>query len=107
EGGQGPIERDARTERLLAAAKRFDYIELEGERDLDQAVLAAIPPHRRVISWHGQGTEAGVLRHLLATFSRTEARLYRFATKSEEVAAAFAPIQFLAAAARRDVIAYA
>ena len=107
EGGQGPIERDARNARLLAASKRFDYIELEGERDLDHAILTAIPPHRRVISWHGQATEARTLRGLLASFRRAEARLYRFVTMSEEVAAALAPIQFLAATARRDVIAYA
>jgi 3-dehydroquinate dehydratase / shikimate dehydrogenase len=107
EGGEGPTERDARSARLLAASKRFDYIELEGERDLDHATLAAIPPHRRVISWHGQATEARALRQLLASFRRVEARLYRFVTMSEEVAAALAPIQFLAAAGRRDVIAYA
>ncbi len=107
EGGEGPTERNARNARLLAAAKRFDYIELEGERDLDHATLAAIPPHRRVISWHGQATEAGALRELLSSFRRAEARLYRFVTTSEEVAAALAPIQFLAATARRDVIAYA
>jgi 3-dehydroquinate dehydratase/shikimate dehydrogenase len=107
EGGEGPTERDVRTARLLAAAKRFDYIELEGARDLDHAILAAIPPHRRVISWHGHATEAGALRQLLASFRRAEASLYRFVTTSEEVAAALAPIQFLAATGRRDVIAYA
>jgi 3-dehydroquinate dehydratase/shikimate dehydrogenase len=107
EGGEGPTERDARRARLLAASKRFDYIELEGERDLDHAILTAIPPHRRVISWHGQATEAETLRQLLASFCRAEARLYRFVTTSEEVAAALAPIQFLAATERRDVIAYA
>jgi 3-dehydroquinate dehydratase/shikimate dehydrogenase len=107
EGGEGPAERDARSARLLAASKRFDYIELEGERDLDHATLAAIPPHRRVISWHGQATEAVALRQLLGSFRRAEARLYRFVTTSEEVAAALAPIQFLAATGRRDVIAYA
>lgn len=107
EGGEGPTERDARSARLLAASKRFDYIELEGERDLDHAILAAIPPHQRVISWHGQATEAVALRQLLVSFNRAEARLYRFVTKSEEVAAALAPIQFLAATGRRDVIAYA
>jgi 3-dehydroquinate dehydratase/shikimate dehydrogenase len=107
EGGEGPIERDVRRARLLAAAKRFDYIELEGKRDLDHAILAAIPPHRRVISWHGKAAEAGALHQLLASFRRAEAHLYRFVTRSEEVAAALAPIQFLAATARRDVIAYA
>ena len=107
EGGHGPTERDTRNARLLAAAKRFDFLELEGERDLDHTVLAAIPPNRRVISWHGEAAEAGTLRDLLASFCRTEARLYRFVTTSEEVATALAPLQFLAATARRDVIAYA
>jgi 3-dehydroquinate dehydratase / shikimate dehydrogenase len=107
EGGEGPTERDARSARLLAAAKHFDYIELEGERDLDHSILAAIPPDRRVISWHGQATEASALQQLLTSFRRAEARLYRFVTTSEEVAAALAPIQFLAATGRQDVIAYA
>ena len=107
EGGEGPIECNVRRARLLAAANRFDYIELEGKRDLDHAILAAIPPHRRVIAWHGHATDAGVLRQLFASFRRAEAHLYRFVTRSEEVAAALAPIQFLAATARCDVIAYA
>lgn len=107
EGGQGPTERDVRRARLLAASKRFAFVELEGKRDLDHAILAAIPPHRRVISWHGQATEAAELGRLLASFRRAEARLYRFVTTSEEVGAALAPIQFLAATGRRDVIAYA
>ena len=107
EGGEGPAEREVRSARLLAASKRFVYIELEGERDLDRAILAAIPPHRRVISWHGQATEAQALQQLLASFRRAEARLYRFVTTSEEVVAALAPIQFLAATGQRDVIAYA
>ena len=107
EGGEGPVELDVRRARLLAAAKHFDYIELEGKRDLDHAILAAIPPHRRVISWHGNATQAGALRKLFASFRRAEAHLYRFVTRSEEVVAALAPIQFLAATARRDVIAYA
>ena len=107
EGGEGPTECDVRRARLLAAAECFDYVELEGERDLDHAILAAIPPHRRVISWHGKATEAGALRQLLASFRRAEAHLYRFVTRSDEVVAALAPIQFLAATARRDVIAYA
>ena len=107
EGGEGPTERDVRRARLLAASKRFDFVELEGQRDLDHAILAAIPPHRRVISWHGQATEARALQQLLASFCRAEARLYRFVTTSEEVVAALAPIQFLAATRRRDVIAYA
>jgi len=70
EGGEGPNERHVRKARLLAASKRFDFIELEGERDLDHAILGAIPPHRRVISWHGQATEAKTLRGLLASFRR-------------------------------------
>ncbi len=107
EGGEGPTERDARKARLLAAAKRFELIELEGERDLDHAILAAIPPQRRVISWHGEATEPAALQKLLASFLRAEARLYRFATTGAEVAAALVPLQFLAAAGRRDVIAYA
>ena len=107
EGGQGPTERAVRTARLLAAEKRFDLIELEGKRDLDHAILRAIPPHRRIISWHGHATAAAALGRLLASFRRADARLYRFVTMSEEVEAALAPIQFLAATARRDVIAYA
>jgi 3-dehydroquinate dehydratase/shikimate dehydrogenase len=107
EGGQGPAERDARMARLLAAAKRFDLVQLEGKRDLDHAILDAIPPRRRVICWHGLATSASALGQMLASFRRAEARLYRFVTMTEQVEAALAPIQFLAATARRDVIAYA
>jgi 3-dehydroquinate dehydratase/shikimate dehydrogenase len=107
EGGQGPSESDVRTARLLAAAKRFDLVQLEGKRDLDHAILMAIPPHRRIISWHGPATSATALGQMLASFCRAEARLYRFVTMTDDVEAALASIQFLAAIARRDVIAYA
>jgi 3-dehydroquinate dehydratase / shikimate dehydrogenase len=107
EGGQGPTESDVRKARLLAAVKRFDIIQLEGTRDLDHAILAAIPPHGRIISWHGPATSATALGQMLASFCRAEARLYRFVTITDEVEAALASIQFLAAVERRDVIAYA
>jgi 3-dehydroquinate dehydratase/shikimate dehydrogenase len=106
EGGEGPTERGERRARLLAAAKRFDYIELEGARDLDRTILAAIAPQRRIISWHGQATEPGTLPQLLSAFCHVEARLFRFVTASDDVAAAFVPLRFLAMIARRDVIAY-
>ncbi|MFP5285989.1 MAG: type I 3-dehydroquinate dehydratase [Thermoanaerobaculia bacterium] len=53
EGGAMEGSAERRKRRLLDAARRYDYVDLEMARDLAPEVLKGIPPERRVISWHG------------------------------------------------------
>ena len=64
--GEGDDAADAdglnRSKRLSAAnLGGYDLIELDGERDIDADLLAAIPPERRLISWRGAAATASEL----------------------------------------------
>lgn len=107
EGGRGPNDQEWRAARLKKAARDFDFIELEGNRDLTPAILEHIPEHRRVISWHGHATDPLELLRLFSIFARASARLYRLVIWSEQIVEALATLQFLNALGRDDVIAYA
>ncbi len=109
EGGTfgGPPEE--RRRRLLAAARQWDVVELE-ERDLDPEILAAVPPGRRLISWHGPAAGLDGLKERWARLSSAEARLYRLAPSVSSAARpeeALAPLRLLKDLNRRDVLAYA
>ena len=52
---------EARRQRLREAARLFDFIELDAERDLVPHLLTVIAASRRVISWHGAACDAASL----------------------------------------------
>lgn len=109
EGGAFESSPEERRRRLTRAAERFDLVEL-GEDDLDPEILAAIPPGRRLISWHGPSAGLEGLKERWARLSSTEARLYRVAPSVSSGAGpeeALAPLRFLNDLNRRDVLAYA
>ena len=60
-GGAARLSESARRDRLIRAGAGHDLVELEGERDLTREIVSAIPPHRRVISWHGLACPASSL----------------------------------------------
>jgi 3-dehydroquinate dehydratase/shikimate dehydrogenase len=106
-GGRDDSPIGIRHGRLRGAARVYDLVDLEGDRDLLPNLLSYISPGRRVISWYGRvGTERA-LQHLLRVFSRTAARLYRFEIVCSTVEEGIIALQFLNHARRSDVIAYA
>jgi len=108
EGGGDAGDPARRQARLVAAAARYDLVDLEGARDLGPGVLARLPASRRLISWHGGGTAAGdELRQRFAQLAGTAARLYRLGVHAGSAAEALAPLALLPALARSDVTAYA
>jgi 3-dehydroquinate dehydratase/shikimate dehydrogenase len=107
EGGAFDGRDERRRRRLLAAAERFDRIDLEGNRDLVPEILEAIPPERRVISWHGAATDAAGLREIFGRMARVEAALYKLVPHATQAGDELAPLQLLAELRRRDVIAFA
>ena len=108
EGGRGENDPAARQERLLAAAAAgWDLVDLEGERDLDPALLDRLAPERRLLSWHGQDADLPALQRRFAAMARTPARLYKLIPTAVRPGQALAPLQLLAALGRRDLIAFA
>jgi 3-dehydroquinate dehydratase/shikimate dehydrogenase len=104
-GGAGTGER--RWRRLVAAADHYDFVDLEAEHDLRPEVLDRIPPHRRIISWHGPVTDLAGLRRTLDTLTGVGAHLYRLAPKADTLAQALVPLSLLTSIDRDDVTAIA
>jgi 3-dehydroquinate dehydratase/shikimate dehydrogenase len=106
EGGSFEGSQSERRRRLLENARRYDFIQLEGERDLDAALLEKLPPTKRVISWHGPATSSIELARRLEKFSAAEARIYKLVPESEQSGDELAALSLLSRARRRDLIAY-
>jgi 3-dehydroquinate dehydratase/shikimate dehydrogenase len=97
---------DARQRRLRDAARHFDFIELDAECDLLPHLLAVIEPSRRLISWHGEASDAATLARHFAAMARIPAALYVLAPRVRRFAETVAPLRLLNSLARRDVVAY-
>jgi 3-dehydroquinate dehydratase/shikimate dehydrogenase len=95
-----------RQRRLLKAAKDYDLIDLEGERDLLPELLEAIPPGKRLISWHGAATDCPTLKHRLEKFLETEARIYKLVSIGARPGDELATLSLLKLAGRPNLIAY-
>jgi 3-dehydroquinate dehydratase / shikimate dehydrogenase len=106
-GGRDDSPIAPRHQRLRGAARVYDLVDLEGDRDLVPDLLNCINPERRVISWHGRTRDQQFLQEMLRAFSRTGARLYRFEIACSSVEEGIVALQFLNHTRRSDVIAYA
>ncbi|MEO8495499.1 MAG: type I 3-dehydroquinate dehydratase, partial [Planctomycetota bacterium] len=96
-----------RRERLIGASEHFDFVELEGDRDLTSSLLDRIPPEKRIVSCHAPAADRRVLQRRFSQLSATPARYYRFSCPAECAAQAAVPLAFLKSLDRSDVIAYA
>jgi 3-dehydroquinate dehydratase/shikimate dehydrogenase len=106
EGGfaGAPAERRAR---LLAAAARYDLVDLECERDLEPELLASLPAARQLISRHGGAATAAELRARCDRMTATAARLYRLAVPARAAADGLVPLELLRSLRRPDLTAFA
>lgn len=107
EGGNFDGNRDERRSLLLQAARHYDLIDLEGARDLTSDLLAEIPSHKRIISWHGRAESLSGLNSRFDEFSRVEARAYKLVTRSDCAGDDLMPLCLLKSLGRSDLIAYA
>jgi 3-dehydroquinate dehydratase/shikimate dehydrogenase len=107
EGGTGDASSVERRTRLIDAARTYDLVELEGDRDLVPEVLEAVQPDARVISWHGSADGLGRLKARFERFAKTPARLYRLVPAVERSGDELASLALLNALDRSDTIAYA
>jgi 3-dehydroquinate dehydratase/shikimate dehydrogenase len=109
EGGEAtlaPVERLARLRRA-AANPGWDAIDLEGERDLGADLLRALPPERRLISWHGPATPLAELEERFGSLAATPAALYKLVPHATQPGEALPPLKLLLQLRRDDVVAFA
>lgn len=106
-GGAFAGNHQERAQRLIDAARNYDLIDLEVDRDLSVEVLAAIPPHRRRLCWYGQERDQHGLAAVFAGMSATPARRYLLAQEATTVEHAMAPLHLLKSLGRTDVTAFA
>lgn len=104
EGGTAPFERQASL--LAAHAAGYDLIDLEAARDLSPQLLAAIPPEKRLLSWHGGAADAGALFRRFASLEETSAALYKLVPAASTHGDELAVLSFLARLGRGDVVAF-
>ncbi len=105
EGGRGPVDAGRRAERL-AAARGYDLVDIEADRDLGAGVLTSVEPVRRLVSWHGRGASLKALRGRLRQMSGAEARLYKLVTATERSGEELVPLELLLETGRTDVAAF-
>ena len=107
EGGgfEGPPER--RRRRLIEAGWRYDFVDLEVDRDLTPEILKAIPPEKRVLSWHGPATDLEGLKAVFSRMAGTEAFLYKLVPTATQPGEEIPALLLLHALGRRDVAAFA
>jgi 3-dehydroquinate dehydratase/shikimate dehydrogenase len=107
EGGGFEGSQERRKRRLLEAAARYDRVDLEVARDLAPEILAAVPPERRVISWHGPASDVDALVACFGRMAAAEAALYKLVPAMAQPGDALTPLLLLGKLERSDVVAFA
>jgi len=107
EGGAWEGSPERRKRRLLDAAERFDLIDLECARDLVPDVRKAIPPEKRVISWHGPAFDLAGLKAVFEKMTAAEALLYKMVPTASQSGEEIPALLLLESLKRRDVAAFA
>jgi len=106
EGGSFAGADEQRHRRLMDAAREYDLIDLEGDRDLSPGLLGVIPAEKRLISWQGAATGGAELNARFDRFSLVPARLYKFVQVSAKSGDEVRALTMLKALGRKDVIAF-
>ena len=89
------------------AARGYDLIELEAERDLGSDLMNCIPPERRLIFVCGSPAGVVELRDRIQKITATPARLYKLSPTAGSASDGLTVLTALRSIDRRDVIAFA
>jgi 3-dehydroquinate dehydratase / shikimate dehydrogenase len=106
EGGDFAGSPAERHDHLRRAARSYDLVELEGERDFSPGLLADIPVEKRLVSWHGATADLTELKARFEQLSSVPASLYKLVTKPAKGVDELAPLALLHSLRRADTIAY-
>lgn len=96
-----------RRQRLLAAAKGYDLIELEADTDLGPQVLDAVPPAKRMIVWRGKPCDFRQLQSCYSRMVSVPAHFYCLLPAAGKPSDGLQPLLFLKSLRRKDVVAHA
>lgn len=77
EGGEFDGSLKERHQLLIEASYNFDFVELEGERDLTNELLAAIPIEKRRITWRGIPESYTSLLQRVKKYLKIPAHIYK------------------------------
>ena len=91
-----------RAQRLQAAARFYDRIELESTDRFD-----LIPPEQRLLSWYGEVNDVSTLTERFEELASVPAAVYKLVTNAASIAEEFLPLTLLNSLKRDDVIAFA
>lgn len=106
EGGQFSDSDGHRHERLGRAARAYDLVELEGDRDFSPGLLFDIPAEKRLVSWHGPAAGLTDLEARFDRLSAIPAGFYKLVTRAAKGGDELAPLALLRSLGRADVVAY-
>src|SRR5215212_3840665 len=95
-----------RPERLKAAARCYDRIELEVESDNAEELLAIVPAEKRLVSWYGRVNDLLQLNERFTQLSSVPASAYKIVTSADTIAQEFLPLSLLKSLNRTDTIAF-
>jgi 3-dehydroquinate dehydratase/shikimate dehydrogenase len=107
EGGSFDAAPEQRHRRLCQAARHYDLVDLEADRDLVPEVLTQIPAEQRLISWTGPASDSESMKRRLRQLTSVPARLYKAVPAARTTKDGLAPLQALRQIDRPDVIAFA
>jgi 3-dehydroquinate dehydratase/shikimate dehydrogenase len=106
EGGNYSDSISERHRRLKTAASLYDRVELEGNTDLSQELLAGIPIEKRCVSWYGPASDLAQLKTRFEQLSSIPAGVYKVVTNAGKMSDEFISLSLLKALGRSDTIAY-
>lgn len=106
EGGVCTDVDTRRQQRLTAAARHYDRVELEGRRDNADELLAQIPAEQRLVSWHGPACDLTTLKALFEHLSAIPAVMYKLVTRVTRMSDEFPILALLKSSGRSDIVAY-
>ncbi len=91
-GAEAPMQRRAR---ILEAAQQCDWLDLEAKRDLDQEILTAVSPERRILSWHGTVADVEELFEVWRAMAQVPARAYKLVVEARRPGESLLPLELL------------
>ncbi len=107
EGGAFKGNQQERNQLLIKAATIYDFVELEGERDLIPEILNHIPYEKRRISWEGNFTSEEKVKLQLKKYQNVSAVCYKIVTQTESYQASIIISNLVKNDATNSVIAFA
>ena len=106
QGGHSFDSPEQRRRRLTAAARYYDQVELEYDRDLSAGLLGEIPAAKRILSWHGPAVDRSELLARFREMASVPAVNYKLVTWADKLSDEFTSLSVLRSLGRSDVIAY-